>query len=118
MSDQKVKFGFKVKAQPRKVLVKPEAPVANPQKESISSIEDGKIASRKDGKSNGLSIPMVTGKVEKPGKVPTADDYESVPVEEFGMALLRGMGWKETDKVEPVKSVRRPKGMGLGFTPS
>lgn len=118
MSDQKVKFGFKVKAQPRKVLVKPEAPIANPRKESISSIEDGRIASRKDAKSNCLTIPMVSGKTQQPGKVPTADDYESVPVEEFGEALLRGMGWKDGDKVEPVKSVPRPKGMGLGFTPS
>jgi len=27
--------------------------------------------------------------------VPTLDDYAAVPVEEFGAALLRGMGWRE-----------------------
>lgn len=26
---------------------------------------------------------------------PTLDDYQSMPVEEFGAAMLRGMGWKE-----------------------
>jgi hypothetical protein len=25
----------------------------------------------------------------------TLEDYEDVPVEEFGAALLRGMGWKD-----------------------
>ncbi|PWZ03799.1 hypothetical protein BCV70DRAFT_197991 [Testicularia cyperi] len=28
-------------------------------------------------------------------EAPTLDDYAATPVEEFGMALLRGMGWKE-----------------------
>lgn len=26
---------------------------------------------------------------------PTLDDYESVPISDYGMAMLRGMGWKE-----------------------
>ena len=25
----------------------------------------------------------------------TIEDYEEVPLEQFGMAMLRGMGWKE-----------------------
>lgn len=25
----------------------------------------------------------------------TLDDYESVPIEQFGLAILRGMGWKD-----------------------
>ena len=25
------------------------------------------------------------------------DDYEQVPIEQFGLALLRGMGWKDGD---------------------
>ena len=28
-------------------------------------------------------------------EVSTMDDYENVPIEQFGMAMLRGMGWKE-----------------------
>lgn len=54
------------------------------------------------------------------GRESTMDDYESVPIEKFGLAMLRGMGWKE-DPNAPKKSdkfpegpVQRPKGMGLG----
>eukprot|EP00049_Salpingoeca_infusionum_P019611 m.362684 g.362684 ORF g.362684 m.362684 type:complete len:331 (+) comp20750_c0_seq1:133-1125(+) len=52
----------------------------------------------------------------------TDDAYASVPVEAFGAALLRGMGWKTgeaiglTNKgiVEPIIAKARPKGLGLG----
>lgn len=27
----------------------------------------------------------------------TLEDYERVPIEDFGAAMLRGMGWKEKD---------------------
>ncbi|GFU58720.1 g-patch domain and KOW motifs-containing protein [Trichonephila clavipes] len=50
------------------------------------------------------------------------EDYDRVPVEQFGMAMMRGMGWKEGDGignnnkkcVEPIEALRRPKGLGLG----
>jgi len=44
----------------------------------------------------------------------TLEDYERVPVEEFGAALLRGMGWngEEKGKVRDVK--RRQNLLGLG----
>ena len=49
-------------------------------------------------------------------------DYAAVPVEEFGAALLRGMGWKEGDAVgrrkeqvsEPKVVERRPALLGIG----
>ncbi len=49
-------------------------------------------------------------------------DYAAVPVEEFGAALLRGMGWKEGDVVGKRKDVvsklrvveRRPALLGIG----
>lgn len=48
--------------------------------------------------------------------VSTLEDYERVPVEEFGAALLRGMGWdgklEEGSKVKEVK--RRQNLLGLG----
>uniref|UniRef100_A0A1B0FJU3 Spp2/MOS2 G-patch domain-containing protein n=1 Tax=Glossina morsitans morsitans TaxID=37546 RepID=A0A1B0FJU3_GLOMM len=53
-------------------------------------------------------------------KVSTLDDYESVPIQEFGKAMLRGMGWVEPLKLVVNKSLSeeiqrvRPKGMGLG----
>lgn len=50
------------------------------------------------------------------------DDYAAVPVEEFGAALLRGMGWKEGDVVGKRKDQisrarlveRRPALLGIG----
>lgn len=47
---------------------------------------------------------------------PSQEDYEQVPVEEFGMAMLRGMGFRPEDaKKVPVVDVKiRPKGLGLG----
>lgn len=48
--------------------------------------------------------------------------YDDMPVEEFGKALLRGMGWKEGGAVgksnaavvEPIQYIPRPEGLGLG----
>lgn len=50
------------------------------------------------------------------------DDYAAIPVEEFGAALLRGMGWKEGDVVGKRKDQvskarvveRRPALLGIG----
>ncbi|TVY53862.1 Pre-mRNA-splicing factor SPP2 [Lachnellula cervina] len=46
----------------------------------------------------------------------TLEDYERVPVEEFGAALLRGMGWNgETKKDGKAKDVKRRQNLlGLG----
>nr|XP_033778086.1 G-patch domain and KOW motifs-containing protein isoform X2 [Geotrypetes seraphini] len=52
----------------------------------------------------------------------TEADYEAIPVEAFGMAMLRGMGWKEGEGigrtfkqyVKPLEPQLRPKGLGLG----
>jgi len=53
--------------------------------------------------------------------VSTLEDYERVPVEEFGAALLRGMGWKEGDEkkgttARPKDIKRRQNLLGLGAT--
>ena len=52
----------------------------------------------------------------------TLDDYENVPVEGFGCALLRGMGWKSGQPIGGVNKAitpiiepnSRPRGLGLG----
>ncbi|QSL65281.1 hypothetical protein MERGE_002590 [Pneumocystis wakefieldiae] len=52
----------------------------------------------------------------------TLEDYENIPVEEFGNALLRGMGWKEGEGIGknkqeaevPNKMVRRTQFLGIG----
>ncbi|ODN04377.1 G patch domain and KOW motifs-containing protein [Orchesella cincta] len=50
------------------------------------------------------------------------DDYERIPIDQFGLAMLRGMGWKETEGIglknkkviDMTEPKLRPKGMGLG----
>jgi hypothetical protein len=49
---------------------------------------------------------------------PSAEDFDSMPVEDFGMALLLGMGMTEENKVETVQYVARPARMGLGADPT
>ncbi|KAM7411435.1 hypothetical protein PAMA_021434 [Pampus argenteus] len=52
----------------------------------------------------------------------TEADYESVPVDAYGLAMLRGMGWKKEEgigrtfkqDVKPIEHQLRPKGLGLG----
>lgn len=60
--------------------------------------------------------------------VPTLDEYTAIPVEDFGAAMLRGMGWKEGGKVgkqragdsnvgikeKPRIVERRPALLGIG----
>ncbi|KAJ8920323.1 hypothetical protein NQ315_011985 [Exocentrus adspersus] len=55
---------------------------------------------------------------------PTQEDYENVPISDYGMAMLRGMGWKEgmgigktaSKAAVAVTPELRPKGLGLGAT--
>ncbi|XP_064813308.1 G-patch domain and KOW motifs-containing protein-like isoform X1 [Oncorhynchus masou masou] len=52
----------------------------------------------------------------------TEADYDSVPVEVYGLAMLKGMGWKTGEgigrtfkqDVKPIEHQLRPKGLGLG----
>uniref|UniRef100_A0A8D0KKH4 G-patch domain and KOW motifs-containing protein n=1 Tax=Salvator merianae TaxID=96440 RepID=A0A8D0KKH4_SALMN len=52
----------------------------------------------------------------------TEADYEMVPVEAYGLAMLKGMGWKEGEgightfkqDIKPLENRLRPKGLGLG----
>ncbi|XP_041859814.1 G-patch domain and KOW motifs-containing protein [Melanotaenia boesemani] len=52
----------------------------------------------------------------------TEADYESVPVEAYGLAMLKGMGWNKEEgigrtfkqDVKPIEHQLRPKGLGLG----
>ncbi|XP_066426527.1 G-patch domain and KOW motifs-containing protein isoform X2 [Molothrus aeneus] len=56
------------------------------------------------------------------GAQPTPQDYEAVPVGQFGLAMLRGMGWKQGQGigrtfprvVPPLEQRPRPRGLGLG----
>lgn len=50
-------------------------------------------------------------------EAPHADAYDDMPVEDFGLALLRGMGMKQEDNVATVQYIARPSRMGLGAKP-
>lgn len=95
----------------------------------------GSLESDNKGTTQDMSIPLlVQNKVpegyETDEKVdvslraeePTLNDYENVPIEEYGLAMLRGMGWNPgkpigarcTQIAKPIEAVMRPKGLGLG----
>ena len=56
---------------------------------------------------------------------PSLDAYEATPIEGFGAALLRGMGWKDGEEIGKNKGVaakpkevkRRPALLGIGAKP-
>ncbi|KAI4852791.1 hypothetical protein E4T45_04575 [Aureobasidium sp. EXF-8846] len=58
---------------------------------------------------------------------PTLSDYTAVPVEEYGAAMLRGMGWKGPSTVpsaptkngkKPMLPTKRPALLGIGADPN
>ncbi|KAM8752753.1 G-patch domain and KOW motifs-containing protein isoform 1-T2 [Rhynchonycteris naso] len=96
--------------------------------ESKKSVEERENA----GVDPTLAIPMIQkrcipneeGADSEPlaETVPKDADYEAVPVEAYGLAMLRGMGWKPgqgigrtfSQVVKPRVNSLRPKGLGLG----
>lgn len=54
------------------------------------------------------------------GSATTAESYERVPVEEFGVKMLKSMGWKEDAKnefPEPIEYIPRQHRLGFGAKP-
>ncbi|CAG0912563.1 unnamed protein product [Notodromas monacha] len=64
------------------------------------------------------AIPLNLKEVSDLGVEPSMDDYDSVPIEEFGVAMLRGMGMSEQEYEEirnKVPSEVRPWPVGVGL---
>ncbi|NXO73966.1 GPKOW protein, partial [Phainopepla nitens] len=70
-----------------------------------------------------IAIPLqLPDKDVATGPLPTRQDYEAVPVGQFGLAMLRGMGWSQgqgigrtfSRVVLPLEHRPRPRGLGLG----
>ncbi|XP_046384536.1 G-patch domain and KOW motifs-containing protein [Ischnura elegans] len=73
-----------------------------------------------DGKKSVEVVPLPMEQYNDANEA-TLEDYDSVPVEDFGKAMLRGMGWqpgkgigKNERVVAPAAPQLRPKGLGLG----
>lgn len=70
-----------------------------------------------DDKNHVLSLPLKSDELVLEGaKESTLDDYDDIPIAQFGLAMLRGMGLKD-EEIKNAKSKElelRPKGMGLG----
>lgn len=82
-------------------------------------LNEAKDADGENDETNGekLSLPMAADKLPLDGaKESTIDDYDSIPIAAFGMAMLRGMGLKDEEIISKKnKEIElRPKGMGLG----
>ncbi|XP_036600353.1 G-patch domain and KOW motifs-containing protein [Trichosurus vulpecula] len=89
-------------------------------------IEESKRAVQGPGaeaSESSVAIPLLA-RVGDAGEAPESvgADYEAVPVEAYGLAMLRGMGWKPGEGigrtfkqvVKPRENPLRPKGLGLG----
>ncbi|USP79888.1 hypothetical protein yc1106_07162 [Curvularia clavata] len=76
---------------------------------------------------NDLVIPVQTEEeafrndLDNAPEAPTLEAYEATPIEGFGAALLRGMGWKDGEgigkngtAVKPKEIKRRPALLGIG----
>ncbi|EUC41941.1 hypothetical protein COCMIDRAFT_104828 [Bipolaris oryzae ATCC 44560] len=76
---------------------------------------------------NDLVIPVQTEEeafqhdLQNAPEAPTLEAYEATPIEGFGAALLRGMGWKDGEgigkngtSVKPKEIKRRPALLGIG----
>ncbi|CAG9790923.1 unnamed protein product [Diatraea saccharalis] len=62
-----------------------------------------------------LTVPIPAKPIFQGTKESTLEDYEVVPVQQFGMAMLRGMGWSPSKETSKYKQPQlRPKGLGLG----
>jgi len=83
----------------------------------------------RDGRLDGNEDDAYRKDVSSRPDIPTLEDYAAVPVEEFGAALLRGMGWrggeelggkgrKPGDKSGKLRLVeKRPAFLGIGAKP-
>ncbi|PIA13167.1 hypothetical protein COEREDRAFT_104267 [Coemansia reversa NRRL 1564] len=123
-----------------------QAPLVIPVKRNIDWVERNKVAqvTESDDSLRQLAISELTGENSERNQLPrviqsksqaereqtaykdeisdysdvSEDAYERVPVEEFGAAMLRGMGWKEDSNSKTVDTdiheQARPSLLGLG----
>ncbi|KFB41200.1 hypothetical protein ZHAS_00008764 [Anopheles sinensis] len=92
------------------------------QRAAREILNDINQANVKKEEQNNFVVPLLPEELPLDGaRESSMDDYESVPIEKFGLAMLRGMGYKDDPKKDSAKAERpdfgpvmRPKGLGLG----
>ena len=90
----------------------------NPNENLIISVQKNENEPELDEKA------IFDADVEAKPEASKLEDYEKIPVEGFGMAMLRGMNFKPDEgiggfrkaKIDCIEPVMRPKGLGLGAT--
>lgn len=113
----------------KKDIVNPILKPKNPQENEVATLDEMAVQAilhscqKREGDEEEedtkiVEVPLIVDPQE--GKeMSTADDYKNVPINKFGMAMLRGMGWeppKTSGKNPQLISdiIPRSKGMGLG----
>ncbi|XP_078052452.1 G-patch domain and KOW motifs-containing protein-like [Augochlora pura] len=116
-------------AMPKDIVKIKEEPLDEDEKK-VSTLEeqaakeiiaDLKSNEKEETQTQALTLPIVDEQSLRGQQQSTLEDYEKIPVDAFGLAMLRGMGWqpgKGIGKNEKLVSAAipelRPKGMGLG----
>ena len=90
----------------------------NPNENLIISVQKNENEPELDEKA------IFDADVEAKPEASKLEDYDKIPVDGFGMAMLRGMNFKPDEgiggfrkaKIDCIEPVMRPKGLGLGAT--
>lgn len=91
-------------------------------REILSGVLDAQQALADGDGASSLVLPLTADQLPLDGAAePTMDDYESIPIANYGLAMLRGMGWKDEENAGDKANSKtldgpalRPRGMGLG----
>lgn len=110
-------------AQKEDVIVNPQDAKTLEERAALEIINSLKENAHENDTVNTLTLPLKAEDLPLNGaNESTIDDYDRIPIEHYGLAMLRGMGYKDNGNKKNVKSVVdvdmaaavRPKGMGLG----
>lgn len=93
---------------------------------SSNEVEKDLVSDSKIEENLVIKMDTTNSKEEQVQGMTTQEEYDKVPVELFGEALLRGMGWDgKVDEVDTAKNdkdviakLKHPDNLGIGATPS
>uniref|UniRef100_A0A182ISX5 G-patch_2 domain-containing protein n=1 Tax=Anopheles atroparvus TaxID=41427 RepID=A0A182ISX5_ANOAO len=111
--------GVEIKTEPSEDGVVVPTDETLEQRAAREILNDINQANVKHEELNNFVVPLLPEELPLDGaRESTMDDYESVPIEKFGLAMLRGMGDPKKDAAKAdgpdFGPVMRPKGLGLG----